>query len=124
MKVRVYPALVAALMLSLTLPMWAKRLTAEIDLDKPARLGTVQLAPGHYQLVADEQTGVVRVLRNGRTVAEVKGEWFKMDRKPSYTETLMTQDTIQEIHFAGRLQGIRFTGGQTAESTTGSTLGR
>lgn len=118
MRRGVYGATVTAIALALTLPLWAKRLTAEIDLDKPAKLGTVELAPGHYQLVADEATGLVKVIRNGKTVAEVKGEWFKMERKPSYTETLMTENNIQEIHFAGQLQAIRFSSSSSTQGTT------
>jgi hypothetical protein len=108
MRLRASFLVTAACLLALSAPAWARRLSSNFDISHATRIVSVQLKPGHYHVVADESTGQVKVLRNDRLVAQVKGKWVTLERKPEYSEMLTDNHDIQEFLFAGKKKAIKF----------------
>jgi hypothetical protein len=76
--------------------------TYGIDLYQPAMLGSIELAPGHYDVdVADMKA----VFRNGRIHGEAPVKMEDADMKYNRTSVVLAnnggQMHIQEIHIAG-----------------------
>jgi hypothetical protein len=108
MRLRVSFLITAACLLTLSAPAWARRLSTKIEIDHTTRIASAQLKPGNYRLVADEGTGQVKVLRNGRLVAQVEGKWVSLNRKSEYSEMLTENHKVQEVRFAGKKKAIKF----------------
>lgn len=83
--------------------------TYGIDLYQPAMLGSIELAPGHYDVnVADMKA----VFRNGRIHGQVPVKMEDADMKYNRTSVVLTnnggQMHIQEIHIAGTKMKLVF----------------
>jgi hypothetical protein len=84
--------------------------TYAVDLFQPAMLGSIELAPGHYNVeVADMKA----VFRNGRVHGEAPVKMEDADAKYNRTSVLLInsggQMHIQEIHIAGTKTKLVFT---------------
>ena len=108
MRVRVSLLLALVCLLGLSLPVMAKSLSAKMEVKQPTKIVNVELKPGQYNFVANTSTGVVKVERQYKVVAKVKGQWVKLSNKADYTEVLMNGHSIQEIHFAGKNEALKF----------------
>ncbi|HVB98688.1 MAG TPA: hypothetical protein VNJ12_05060 [Candidatus Dormibacteraeota bacterium] len=94
--------------LAMSAPAWAKDLSTHFEFDQLTRIGSTQLKPGQYRFIADESTGQLRVMRNGKIVVEVKGQWIDLKDKSEYSEVMSTRNDIQEVLFAGKMKAIKF----------------
>lgn len=108
MRTRVSFLVTTACLLALSAPAWAGRLSTTVEIDHATRIATARLKPGNYQLEANENTGQVKVLRDGRLVAHVKGKWVNLNRKSEYSEMLTDNHRVQEVRFAGKKKAIKF----------------
>lgn len=108
MRLRVSFLLVLACLLGMSAPVWAKSLSTKMQIGHTTKLVNVELKPGQYRFSANRSTGQVKVERNYKLVAKVKGRWVKLKQKAQYTEILMTNHDIQEIRFAGKKKAVKF----------------
>ena len=60
-------------LLAMALPLWARTDQMMLHLDKTTMVGMTQLAPGDYQVKADEAKKDLKVLQNNSVVADVQG---------------------------------------------------
>ena len=70
----------AVAVLTLTMPVWARTYKQSLPLQKDATIGSAQLKPGEYQLTADDAKTELHILRNGKVVATVQGQWVKIQK--------------------------------------------
>lgn len=110
MRIRVSLSLLgaAACVMAVSAPVWAKQLSTNLDVTEPTKIATAELKPGQYKLVANESTGQVQVVRDGKVVAQVKGQWVKTNKKTEYSEILSNNNIVQEVLFGGKDQAIKF----------------
>lgn len=108
MRLRVSFLLVLACMLGMSTAVWARTISANLEVSQSTKLMNVELKPGQYRLVANESTGEVQVVCQHKVVAKVKGQWVKLSQKAEYTAVLTTDHSIKEINFAGKDKAIKF----------------
>jgi hypothetical protein len=110
MDLRTKTCLTAVAVLALSLPIWAHTDSAQLVIDHPVTIGTQQLAPGTYDLKANDAQNQINVVRtdNGKTIASVPCEWVQLAQKPRQTEVLFDADRVVEIDFAGQTKGVAF----------------
>lgn len=108
MRLRVSFLLVALFLFGMSMPVWARTISAKIDLIHAAKVVDVKLKPGNYRLLANESNGQVKIEHHYKVVARVKGKWVEIHHKPQYSEVLMTNHKIQEIRFAGKIKAVKF----------------
>lgn len=87
-------------LLALSVPALAKPFTTTIKLTNPSKLGSTQLKPGDYELIADDAKVVFKL--RGKVVAEAKAEWKDGDKKTDQTTLVLSGDVIKEIRFSGK----------------------
>ena len=87
-----------AAVLTLTMPVWARTYKQSLPLQKDATIGSAQLKPGEYQLTADDSKTELSILRNGKVVATVQGQWVKIE-KPQDSTVLSDGDKITQVQF-------------------------
>jgi hypothetical protein len=110
MDLRRKTCLAAVAVLVLSLPIWARTDSAQLVIDHPVTIGTQQLAPGTYDLKANDAQNQIHVVRadTGKTIASVPCEWVQLAQKPRQTEVLFNADRVVEIDFAGQTKGVTF----------------
>jgi hypothetical protein len=87
-------------MLTLTIPVWAHTYKQSLPLDKEATIGSAELKAGDYQLTADDSKTELNILRNGKVVATVQGQWVKI-QKPQDSTVVSDGDKITQVQFGG-----------------------
>ena len=87
-------------LLALSVSALAKPINTTIKLSNPSKLGSTQLQPGDYELIADDAKVVFKL--RGKVVAEAKAEWKDADKKMDQTSLVFSGDTIKEIRFSGK----------------------
>jgi hypothetical protein len=92
--------------LTLTMPVWARTYKQSLPLQKDATIGSAQLKPGEYQLTADDAKTELNILRNGKVVATVPGQWVKI-QKPQSSTVLSDGDKITQVQFGGSEQAFQ-----------------
>ena len=108
MRLRVSLLVSLACLFAMSAPALAKTVSTSIDLSHQTKLLNLELKPGHYRFVANEANGKVKVTRNSKVIARVKGELVNLKRKSYYSEILMNHHDIQEVRFAGKKQAVKF----------------
>ena len=108
MRLRVSAFVALACLFAMTAPALAKTLSAPVDLSQTTKLLNLELKPGHYLLVANTESGQVEVIQGRKVVGQVKGQLVNLKSKSDYSEVLIDNNTIEEIHFAGKKQAVRF----------------
>jgi hypothetical protein len=95
-------------LLAISAPAWARDLSSKFEFDHLTKIADTNLKPGTYRFVSNESTGETNVLRNGKVIAHVKGQWVSLKDKSEYSEVLSTRHDIQEVRFAGRNRALKF----------------
>lgn len=108
MRVRVSSLVALVCLFGLSIPVMAKTLAAKMVVNQNTKLVNVELKPGQYRFLADTATGEVKVERNYKVVAKVKGQWVKLPQEADYTEVLTNNHSVTEIQFAGRDKALKF----------------
>lgn len=108
MRIRVSLLLSVLCVLMMSAPAWARNLSSQFTFSHLTKIANSQLKPGQYRFIADESTGQVKVLRKGKVVAHVQGQWVNLKKKSEYSEVMSTRHEIQEVLFAGQARGIKF----------------
>ncbi len=94
--------------LALSAPAWAKDLSTSFEFDQATVIAGTHLKAGQYRFVVSESTGQMKVLRGGRIVAQVKGQWVDLKDKSQYNEVMSNHNDIQEVRFQGKNRAIKF----------------
>lgn len=108
MRVRVSFLAAMVCLLGISVPVFGKTLSAKMEVTQATKIANVQLKPGQYRFVADSSNGQVKVERQYKVVAKVKGEIVKLNKKSDMNEVLTNNNVITEIHFAGTNEAIKF----------------
>ena len=108
MRTRAYFLLFAFCAMLISAPAWARDLSTNAQFASPNKIANINLKPGQYRFVANESTGGVKVLRQGKLVARVKGKWVNLTSKSPYAAVESTRNNIQEILFSGQKRAIKF----------------
>jgi hypothetical protein len=108
MDIRTKTCLAVVAVLVLSLPIWARSDSAQLVVDHPVTIGTQQLAPGTYNLKANDGEKQISIVRadNGKTVASVPCEWVQLAQKARQTEVLFNADRVIEIDFSGKTEAV------------------
>lgn len=93
-------------MLTLAMPVWAHTYKQSLPLDKSATIGSAELKAGDYQLTADDSKTELNILRNGKVVATVQGQWVKI-QKPQDSTVVSDGDKITQVQFGGSDQAFQ-----------------
>lgn len=116
MRNRLWSLLAVASLVALALPAWAAHTDkAMLSLDQTATIGTMQLAPGNYQLEAVPGSSQLAVLRNGERVGTQPCHWFRLQAKPSQTEVFLTRHRVEQVRFRGKWMAVRIGGAAAAK---------
>lgn len=110
MRIRTSLFVAVLCMLALSSPAWAKNLSFHTRFNHLTKIATASLKPGQYRLVADESTGRMNVVRYGKVVAQVKGQWVNLKKKSQYSEVMSNRYHVQEVRFAGHSRALKFPG--------------
>jgi hypothetical protein len=108
MKIRYYDLLLATAVLAIAAPAWAHTDSATLTFDKSAHIGSTMLAPGSYQVRAEENGKQVEFEKDGKVVAQIPCHWIQLSSKSQNDEALVDNDAVQEIHFEGRIAAVQF----------------
>ena len=108
MDLRTRTCLAVVAVLALSLPIWARTDSAQLEIDHPVTIGTQQLAPGTYNLKANDAENQINIIRtsDGKTVASVPCEWVQLAQKARQTEVLFNADRVVEIDFSGKTKAV------------------
>ncbi|MGA7842829.1 MAG: hypothetical protein WBS17_10095 [Candidatus Acidiferrales bacterium] len=108
MEIRTKTCLAVVAVLVLSLPIWARTDSAQLEIDHPVTIGAQQLEPGTYNLKANDGEKQISIVRadNGKTVASVPCEWIQLAQKPRQTEVLFDADRVVEIDFSGKTEAV------------------
>ena len=108
MRIRASLLLCVLCSLAMSAPAWAKVLSNRFEFDQATAISGNHLKAGKYRFLANESTGLVKVMRNGKLVAKVKGQWVNLKDKSQYNEVMSKRNNIQEVRFAGKTRAIKF----------------
>jgi hypothetical protein len=108
MDLRTKTYLTAVALLALSLPVWARTNSAQLVVDHPVTIGTQQLAPGTYDLKANDAQNQLNVVRteDGKTIASIPCEWVQLAQKARQTEVQFNADRVIEIDFGGQTKAV------------------
>jgi hypothetical protein len=76
-----------------------------VDLLSPAMLAGKQLAPGTYEVKADDAKLTLKF--KGKVVAEVPVQWKDEQGKAKYSAVVTEGDKITEFHFGGKTRFVQ-----------------
>ncbi len=102
----------AAAMVALALPIWAKPKADRTDKAdwspvEPVTVGQTQLQPGDYTIKAEESGKMFQVMREGKVVAEAPCHWVELPKKAANTEVDTNGNKMVQIEFAGRTEALQ-----------------
>jgi hypothetical protein len=106
MQIRMKHYIAGLAMLTLTMPAWAHTYKQSLPLAKAATIGSAELKAGDYQLMADDSKAELNILRNGKVVATVQGEWVKI-QKPQDSTVVSDGNKITQVQFGGSDQAFQ-----------------
>jgi hypothetical protein len=101
MCVRLNHFLAGLALLAIATPVWARTYKEPLMLDKNTLIGGTELKAGSYELTADDGKNDVSILRDGKVVATVQGQWVKLPQKSLYSSVASDGDKITEVMFSG-----------------------
>jgi hypothetical protein len=108
MRIRTKSYLAVMAMIGLSLPLWARTNSVPLDVDHTLTIGNQQLAPGQYNLKANDGDNELRIVRNGdgKTVATVPVQWIDLAQKARQSEVLLREDRVVQVDFDGKTKAI------------------
>lgn len=118
MRTADFLALVCAFALIFSAAAFARTKDAgSFDLAQPARLGSIQLQPGHYKAEWNGTNGIVNVaiVQNGKTVATTKAELKPLAKPAPYSAVTVRAvpnrgNRVEEIQFNNRKDALILSG--------------
>jgi hypothetical protein len=108
MKVNWRNVLGSAALMAMALPVWAHTDSVSYVTAQPTTIGGYQLAPGSYELKADNSTNQVTIEKNGAKVTEVPCKWVQLTQKADHDEVLSNNATVTELEFSGKTEAATF----------------
>jgi hypothetical protein len=99
--------LAVLVVLTVTLPVWARTYKETINPEKDTMIGSTQLKAGSYDLTADPAKKELQVLVNGKVMATVPGDWVKLPQKPQYSTVISDGNKITQVQFSGSDQAFQ-----------------
>ena len=93
---------------------WAKNdsgdtITANVKFTAPTTIGTTQLAPGEYKVIADGSKA--KFQQGGKVVAEVPCTLKDFTGKINQPTFILDNNKLTEIQVAGKTKAIEFSSG-------------
>jgi hypothetical protein len=95
------------MVLTLTMPVWARTFKESLTVDKSATIGSVQLKPSSYELTADDTKKEPNILQKGKIIPTVQGQWVKMPQKAQAGGVDSENGKITQVRFSGSDQAIQ-----------------
>jgi hypothetical protein len=90
------------------IPAWAShKMSTQLSLNHPTKIGDTTLKPGNYRLVVNSGQNDVRVMQDGRLLATVPGKWVDLKSRSPYTDVVINKNQVKEIDFSGKTKAIR-----------------
>jgi hypothetical protein len=90
------------------IPAWAAhKMSTQLSLNHPTKIGDTTLKPGNYRLVVNSGQNDVRVMKEGRLLATVPGKWVNLKNRSPYSDVVINKNQVKEIDFSGKTQAIR-----------------
>jgi hypothetical protein len=91
----------AAVLVSATVPAFAKPVTSSLAISRNAHIGQAQLKSGAYNVKIDGNH--LTLLNANKVVAECDGRWEDRDAKAEYTSVVSDANgNILELRFSGK----------------------
>jgi len=115
MSRRSLPILLAIMALSaMTVSVWAKNdsgdtITAKLKLTATTTVGTTQLAPGEYKVIADGSKA--KFEQGSKVVAEIPCTLKDSNGKVNETTFIIDNNKLTEIQVSGKTKTIEFSSG-------------
>lgn len=115
MSRRLLPVVLAIMALTtIGVSAWAKNdsgdtITTNLKLTSPTTVGTTQLAPGDYKVIADASNA--KFMQGSKVVAEVPCTLKPSNEKINQTTFVIDHDKMTEIQVSGKSKSIEFSSG-------------
>lgn len=91
----------AAVLVSATVPAFAKPVTSSLAISRSAHIGQAQLKSGDYKVKIDGNH--LTLMSLNKVVAEADGRWEDRDAKAEYTSVVSdASGNIMELRFSGK----------------------
>ena len=91
----------AAVLVSATVPVFAKPVTSSLAISRSAHIGQAQLKSGDYNVKIDGNH--LTLMSSNKVVAEADGRWEDRDSKAEYTSVVSdASGNIMELRFSGK----------------------
>ena len=101
MRFRVKHYIAGLAVLTLTMPVFARTYKESLVLDKNTTIGGAQLQPGSYELTADDSKMELTIMKKGKVVATVPGQWIKIPQKAKTSTVDSDGDKVTQVQFSG-----------------------
>ena len=82
----------------------AKPTSATMDVLSNVLLGGKQIKPGTYVVTADDSK--VTVAQGRKVIAEAPVQWKDETSKAKYSNIIVTDNQVKEIHFGGKMRYV------------------
>lgn len=109
MRISVGGLITGLAIFAMAAPIWARPRTdtAQFDVTEPTTVAGTELRPGTYELRAEENSNQLRVVRNGKVIAEVPIAWVQLPKKSEYTQVVTKNNQVEEIDFHGKTEAVQ-----------------
>lgn len=108
MRIRVKYILAGLGVVLLTLPVWARTESAELEVTEATEIAGTQLRPGEYEIKVKDGAAQVSVVRDGKTVAQVPCQWIQLPNKAANSQVITSNNKVTEVDFGGKTEALQF----------------
>ena len=108
MKLNVKTTLGGLVVLAMVMPVWAHTDSIHYVTTTNTTIAGHSLAPGSYDLKADDSTNQVTVEQNGSVVAQVPCKWVQLPKRADHDAILSDQSNVTELDFSGKTEAATF----------------
>lgn len=95
-------------LLAMALPVWAHTDSIQFVATQTTTIAGYQLAPGSYELKANDATKTVTVQENGSVVTQVPCKFVQLPQKAGQNEVLSNGSKVTGIQFSGKTEAVAF----------------
>jgi hypothetical protein len=95
-------------LLAMALPVWARTDSVQFVTTQPTTIDGFSLAPGSYNLKADDSTNQVTVEQNGTVVTQIPCKWVQLPQKPDHSEVISNASKVTQLEFSGKTEAATF----------------
>jgi hypothetical protein len=78
-------------------------------------VGSTQLEPNSCELTADDSKTELTIMKNGKAVATVPGQWVKIPQRAKVSTVNSDGDKVTQVQFSGAIKRSRFNNSQKRE---------